>query len=464
MAKTPPAAVAAAAPVLDQEVESPADGEVPSKKRFTLKMPAFVARLSKLDLKSRMPFRITLSKKLLILIGASVLTVSAGAAALAFWPSEPEVVKKPVLAKKSKKGKKSKRVAPAASAASAAASAVEPTEMAATAPAETTARVARGASEPEDPMDKLRRRLGETLCSGGKLENGAPGELKLTARQGDPKIMPAARVTARMEPAADQSASRGETVGATKTARTRTDVSDDHAAHHDAKATALQALQWTYDGDGGPGSWGKLKPDFAKCASGTRQSPIDIRDGIQVNLDPIQFDYKPTTFRVIDNGHTVQVNVAPGNFIEVNGKRFELLEFHFHRPSEERIQGKQFDMAVHLVHKDAEGRLALVAVLLERGGAHSIVQTVWNNLPLEKGEEQAARVPLDLTQLLPAERSYYTYMGSLTTPPCSEGVLWLVMKKPVPIAQEQIGIFARLYPMNARPVQPASGRMIKESN
>ncbi|MBW8829656.1 MAG: carbonic anhydrase family protein [Burkholderiales bacterium] len=336
--------------------------------------------------------------------------------------------------------------------------------MAATMPAQTTARVAPAASEPEDPMDKLRRRLGETLSSGGKLENGGPGELKLTARQGEPKTMPAAHVTARVDPAADQAASRGEPAVATKIARARTDASDDHAVHHDAKAAALQHLQWSYDGAGGPEAWGKLKPDFAKCASGTRQSPIDIRDGIQVNLDPIQFDYKPTAFRVIDNGHTVQVNVAPGNFIEVNGKRFELLQFHFHRPSEERIQGKQFDMVVHLVHKDAEGRLALVAVLLERGGAHSIVQTVWNNLPLEKGEEQAAQVPLDLNQLLPAERSYYTYMGSLTTPPCSEGVLWMVMKRPVPIAQEQIGIFARLYPMNARPVQSASGRMIKESN
>jgi carbonic anhydrase len=118
----------------------------------------------------------------------------------------------------------------------------------------------------------------------------------------------------------------------------------------------------------------------------------------------------------------------------------------------------------HLVHKDAEGKLAVVAVLLERGSAHPLVQSVWNNLPLEKGEEQAASVPMDLNNLLPAERQYYTYMGSLTTPPCSEGVLWMVMKKPVNIAPEQIGIFARMYPMNARPVQSAAGRMIKESH
>ena len=223
-------------------------------------------------------------------------------------------------------------------------------------------------------------------------------------------------------------------------------------------------VDWSYDGPSGPAAWARLQPEFAKCAGGLRQSPIDIRDGIAVQLDPVKFDYHPSAFRVIDNGHTVQVNVAPGNTIEVMGRRFELQQFHFHRPSEEHVAGRQFDMSAHLVHKDAEGRLAVVAVLLERGGAQPVVQSVWNNLPLEKGEELAAPTPIDLQQLLPADRGYYTYMGSLTTPPCSEGVLWMVMKQPVPVSAEQVGIFSRLYPMNARPVQSAAGRMIKESN
>jgi len=223
-----------------------------------------------------------------------------------------------------------------------------------------------------------------------------------------------------------------------------TGVTSVHAVEKASKAVPHD-LHWSYDGQGGPESWGKLKPEFAKCATGARQSPIDIRDGIQVNLDPVQFDYKPSSFRVIDNGHTVQVNVAPGNFIEVGGKRFELLQFHFHRPSEERVDGKQFDMVAHLVHKDADGKLAVVAVLLERGSAQGVIQAVWNNLPLEKGEELAARGTINLNDLLPGERSYFTYMGSLTTPPCSEGVLWMVMKQPVQISSEQIGIFARLY-------------------
>lgn len=120
-------------------------------------------------------------------------------------------------------------------------------------------------------------------------------------------------------------------------------------------------------------------------------------------------------------------------------------------------------MVAHLVHKDAQGRLAVVAVLLDRGSAQPLVQTIWNNLPLEKGEPLAARVSLDLNQLLPEDRRYYTYMGSLTTPPCSEGVLWVVMQQPVSVSLEQIDIFSRLYPMNARPIQASTGRMIKQS-
>jgi carbonic anhydrase len=227
---------------------------------------------------------------------------------------------------------------------------------------------------------------------------------------------------------------------------------------------ASHAAHWSYEGAGGPSGWGAMKPEFAKCSTGTRQSPIDIREGIKVQLDPVQFDYRPSGYRVIDNGHTVQVNVAAGNSIEVMGRRYDLLQFHFHRPSEERIDGKQFDMVAHLVHKDAEGRLAVVAVLLDRGSAQPIVQTVWNNLPLEQGDEVPAKGSLDLSALLPPERSYFTYMGSLTTPPCSEGVLWMVMKQPVSISTEQIAIFSRLYSMNARPIQSASGRLIKESN
>ncbi|HRH16018.1 MAG TPA: carbonic anhydrase family protein [Aquabacterium sp.] len=229
-----------------------------------------------------------------------------------------------------------------------------------------------------------------------------------------------------------------------------------------AQAKAGHDVHWAYGGDTGPENWGQLKPEFKSCMLGKRQSPIDIRDGIAVQLEPIQFDYRPTPFKVLDNGHTVQVNLEPGNSIAVLGQRYELLQFHFHRPSEERINGRQYPMVAHLVHKDAEGKLAVVAVLMDQGVAHPMVQLVWNSLPLEKGMEQRSPVMMDMNLMLPAERLYYTYMGSLTTPPCTEGVLWMVMKQPATLSHEQMGVFARMYPMNARPIQPAAGRMIKE--
>ena len=233
------------------------------------------------------------------------------------------------------------------------------------------------------------------------------------------------------------------------------------SAHRAAQEHA--AIHWGYEGAGGPENWSRLSPEYALCGTGKRQSPIDIRDGIRVDLEPIQFDYRPARFRVIDNGHTVQVTL-PGGSISLLGKSYQLIQFHFHRPSEEMVDGKAFDMVVHMVHRAEDGKLAVVAVLLESGAENPFVQTVWNNLPLEKNMEVAPpSLTLDPAQLLPENRNYYTYMGSLTTPPCSEDVLWLVLKQPQQISPEQQAIFARLYKRNARPVQPGSGRLIKES-
>jgi carbonic anhydrase len=305
-------------------------------------------------------------------------------------------------------------------------------------PAPRGKKLGRAAVTPPDPMEDLRQRLAAKLGAG-----------KASDSHGDAVVRVTTQPDGELQLTAQTPAPERKAVAAKPAARA---------------ASAHSGGHWSYEGEVGPQSWGQLKPEFIKCSTGTRQSPIDIRDGIRVDLDPVQFDYKPSAFRVIDNGHTVQVNIAPGNSIEVMGRRFELVQFHFHRPSEERIDGKQFDMVAHLVHKDVDGRLAVVAVLLERGAAHALVQSVWNNLPLEKGDEVSARSTLDLQQLLPRDPRYYTYMGSLTTPPCSEGVLWMVMQQPVQISADQIGVFARLYPMNARPVQQASGRLIKQSN
>jgi carbonic anhydrase len=315
----------------------------------------------------------------------------------------------------------------------------------------------------KDPLDHLRERLSDKLG----------GEAKPRATKASPVVV---KVVNKVDAdgAAAAHTARPAKAPTEHLALTAPDPAARLAAIHREAAHAgtpaaehagtAHAPHWAYQGEGGPQAWGQLKPEFATCASGKRQSPIDIREGLKLQLEPVQFSYGATTLNVVDNGHTVQVNVGEGNSIEVSGRRYDLVQFHFHRPSEERIDGRQFDMVAHLVHKDIDGRLAVVAVLLSRGAAQPLIQTVWNNLPLEKGEPQAVRTPVDLNALLPVERQYYTYMGSLTTPPCTEGVLWMVMKTPVQVSAEQIGIFSRLYPMNARPIQAASGRLIKESN
>ena len=299
---------------------------------------------------------------------------------------------------------------------------------------------------PADPMDTLREKLASKLGAAKAPDAPSPYVVRVVAKAG-----------AAEHGAADGHAASG-TATASKVAKLRAakaavgQAADAHAAH------------WSYAGAGGPADWGLMKPEFSACANGSRQSPIDIRSGVKVDLEPIQIDYRPSGFSVVDNGHTIQVNIEGGNSIEVQGRRYDLLQFHFHRPSEERIDGRQFDMVAHLVHKDPEGKLAVIAVLLDRGSAHPLVQKVWNNLPLEKGTEMRVRNGLDMNHLLPADRRYFTYMGSLTTPPCSEGVLWMVMQQPVPMATDQINVFSRLYPMNARPIQSAAGRLIKQSN
>jgi carbonic anhydrase len=221
---------------------------------------------------------------------------------------------------------------------------------------------------------------------------------------------------------------------------------------------------WGYGGSLGPNHWGDLKPEFAACKNGHRQSPIDIRNPQPADLPAIEFDYKPSPLHIVDNGHTVMINYAPGSFIRVSGKRYELKQFHFHRPSEEKINGHAFAMVVHLVHVDTDGNLAVVAVLLNQGSDNSLVHELWNDIPTEKDKESAMeKVQIDLTQLLPAKRGYYTFPGSLTTPPCSENVTWFVLKQPVTISEAEIARFSELYSNDARPTQPLNGRVVLES-
>jgi len=221
---------------------------------------------------------------------------------------------------------------------------------------------------------------------------------------------------------------------------------------------------WDYGESQGPSHWGDLKPEFAPCKFGHRQSPIDISNPQKADLPPVQFDYRPSAARIIDNGHTVMINYGPGSFISVGGKKYELKQFHFHRPSEEKINGRSSEMVVHLVHADAEGKLAVVAVLLEKGADNPLVHELWNHLPKEKDKEESlGKTQIDASGLLPANRGYYAFAGSLTTPPCSEDVAWFVLKDPVSVSVEEIEQFSKLYPNNARPTQPLYGRVVRES-
>jgi len=223
---------------------------------------------------------------------------------------------------------------------------------------------------------------------------------------------------------------------------------------------------WSYGGATGPEKWSTLEHDFGSCSLGKTQSPIDIRDAEahKADLPAIDFAYQPTPLRIIDNGHTIQVNYAPGSFITVGDRRYELVQFHFHKPSEEKINEKSYDMVAHLVHRDSEGKLAVVAVLLGKGTANPLVDTLWSHFPTQKNQEMAVdAVHINVAELLPDNHAYYTFTGSLTTPPCTEGVTWLVLQHPSSVSASELARFGATYPMNARPVQPLNGRTIQAS-
>jgi carbonic anhydrase len=227
---------------------------------------------------------------------------------------------------------------------------------------------------------------------------------------------------------------------------------EEHAAH------------WSYSGPSGPAHWGSEDPAYATCSTGTRQSPIDIETATTAALPAIEFAYKAFPLTVTDTHHTFQVNVPAGSGgITVGGDHYDLVQFHFHRPSEEAIRGKHHAMVVHLVHKNDKGELAVVAVLIHEGAANAFLKPVFDNFPVEGTESKAAGTDTDPMQLLPAKRGYYTFEGSLTTPPCSEQVRWFVLRNAVAASAAQVGQFAARYPHNARPVQPLHARSVERS-
>ncbi|HDZ8965923.1 TPA: carbonic anhydrase [Aeromonas dhakensis] len=225
-------------------------------------------------------------------------------------------------------------------------------------------------------------------------------------------------------------------------------------------AAFAAAPHWEYSGEAGPAKWASLTPEFGQCA-GRNQSPVNLSGLVNAELAPLQFHYLAGGHSVTNNGHTVQVDYAPGSTLELDGMHFTLKQFHFHAPSENLIEGKSYPLEGHLVHANDKGELAVVAVMFEPGKANGALSQVWQSLPAKAGEQHALKEPVSAEPLLPAKRDYYRFSGSLTTPPCSEGVRWLVMKQPVQVSQAQIDAFKAVMPHpNNRPVQPLHGRLV----
>lgn len=240
-----------------------------------------------------------------------------------------------------------------------------------------------------------------------------------------------------------------------------------HAMKSDSHAAAAggHAAHWAYEGNGAPHAWGVLKEEYGTCSTGKHQSPIDISPVTISDLSAIQFNYKSSPLELTNNGHTVQANYHTGSYITVAGKRYDLLQFHFHSPSEHTIGGKSYDMVAHLVHKAADGQLGVIGVLFKAGDKNKVIDKLWANLPTESGETKTVKnTRINALDLLPVDLTYFNYSGSLTTPPCSEGVNWMVMATPSSISEKQVKQFTDLFPLSVRPTQPLNGRVVRVSN
>lgn len=296
-----------------------------------------------------------------------------------------------------------------------------------------------------------------TLMVNGKAVSVAPGGPQTITPPGPPTAVPA--TAPRPVRAVNSPKPPQRTSAPTRPANSHLVPSAKADLGHDEK-------HWAYHGETGPQAWGQLKPEFKLCASGLRQSPINIDESstLQGPAEPLQFNYQPSTGSVVHNGHTLQVDVEGNNAVTVRDSTFKLVQFHFHTPSEMRINDRSAAMVAHLVHQNDKGQLAVVAVMLDPGAANTVINTVWTYIPLDTGDR--VRLPagaIDLNELLPKDQRYYQFMGSLTTPPCTEGVLWLVLKQTTPISPEQLKLFTQLFPHNARPVQALNGRPVRNA-
>lgn len=218
---------------------------------------------------------------------------------------------------------------------------------------------------------------------------------------------------------------------------------------------------WSYAGETGPERWAELAPEFAACR-GERQSPVDLRDARRLTYSPLQFRYRSSTLSLVNDGRSLRALYRPGSYLSVGGRDYQLEEFHFHLPGEHRINGAGADMELQLVHRDPQGQLAIVAVPMKAGRrVNTTLSRIWDHMPAAGGtsfyDRQSGINPLFL---LPTNRSYFSYPGSLTEPPCTEGVEWFVLTEPVEVDESYLHRLRQVIGHNARPVQPLNGRPV----
>jgi carbonic anhydrase len=237
-----------------------------------------------------------------------------------------------------------------------------------------------------------------------------------------------------------------------------------------AIAPPKEAPHWTYEEAEGPAKWSTLSGEWKVCGAGRSQSPIDIDKTAKSDLPAFKAEFKPATLKIIhhehmadaiNNGHSIQVNYTEGDTLKIGDQQFQLLQYHFHSPSEHTVAGKHFPIEMHLVHKASDGQLAVIGVFVEEGRHNAAFDPIWSNLPKTKSTEyHLENVKVDVSSLLPTKTTSYRYDGSLTTPPCSEGVKWIVMTTPIQLSTQQINTFRAIMKGNNRPIQALNGRSV----
>jgi carbonic anhydrase len=226
-----------------------------------------------------------------------------------------------------------------------------------------------------------------------------------------------------------------------------------------AWAKAPDTAPWSYAGPSGPENWGELKSEYSLCKSGKEQSPIDIQNAFKYPFKPASFTYRPNKVAVLNNGHTIQVSAPNSGSVSLPTGTFSLVQLDFHTPAEEKIQGRTYPLGAHLVHRSDAGKLAIVALMFEEGAHNTALEPIFTAMPRNAG----GMVTLDnanIADLLPESHNAYAFMGSLTKPPCTEGVRWNVLTTAVQLSRAQLEAFRAIYPMNARPIQPLNSRSV----